>query len=341
MTKDSVQEDIRTIGLDLGDSKSSLCVMDATGRIVTEGTVTTARDALRMKFGSLPRARIILEACGQSNWIANLLEELGHEVHVTNPRQLALISRSVKKCDRNDARLLARIGRADLGLLQPTYRRGSAAIAARTVLNARRNLVQIRTRLINAVRAAAKGFSLKLPTCGSDSFMKCAKQKLSPELLKLLGPLVNTLTFPATADRELRRPDRASWEEGLPTDRALASHPRCRASDRVGVRRRDRRPRAFPPLARRGSLPGADAAQRPVGRQRPQAWDQQARRWRHTLALGERCHEHPAQASARLEPQALRARPAGQDTHAQAEGASAHRGRSQAGGADAPSLEDG
>jgi transposase len=193
MTQDTVNEDIRTIGLDLGDTKSTMCVMDAKGRILTEAEVATTRDALTLKFRSMPRARIVLEACGQSNWIAGLLEKIGHEVHVANPRQLALITRSVKKCDRNDARLLARIGRLDLGLLQPTYRRGISALSVRVVLNARRNLVQVRTRLINSVRAAAKGFGQKLPTCGSDYFVKCASTSLPPHILELLQPLIDTL----------------------------------------------------------------------------------------------------------------------------------------------------
>ena len=193
MTQDTATTDIRTIGLDLGDTKSTVCVMDATGRIVSEEELTTARDALTMRFGHMQRARIVMEACGQSGWIAQLLESFGHEVHVANPRQLHLISKSVKKTDRNDARLLARIGRLDLGLLQPTYRRGPEANAARAVLNARRNLVQVRTRLINSVRAAAKLFGQKLPTCSSQGFAKLAIRALTSDVQALIQPQIEVL----------------------------------------------------------------------------------------------------------------------------------------------------
>lgn len=195
MTQNTVNEAQHTIGLDLGDTSSTLCVIDARGQIVSEGKVSTMRDALKARFGSMKRARVVIEACGQSNWIASLLEELGHEVVVANPRQLHLISKSVKKTDRNDARLLAKFGRLDIGLLQPTHRRALPAIAARTVLNARRNLVQVRTRLINSVRSAAKGFGQKLPPCGSDHFVKCAVSKLPPSLRELVQPLLDTLGF--------------------------------------------------------------------------------------------------------------------------------------------------
>src|SRR5690349_14347114 len=106
MTQNTATAAVRTIGLDLGDTKSTLCVTDAQGKIVSECSISTSRDALLLKFKSMARARVVMEACGQSNWIATVLEELGHEVFVTNPRQLHLISKSVKKTDRNDARLL-------------------------------------------------------------------------------------------------------------------------------------------------------------------------------------------------------------------------------------------
>jgi transposase len=195
MKQITVNEDIKTIGLDLGDTKSTLCVMDAAGTIISERTIATSREALTQKFGRMKRSRIVLEACGQSNWIARLLEGFGHEVKVANPRQLHLISKSVKKTDRNDARLLARIGRSDIGLLQPTHVRSLPALAARTVLNARRNLVQIRTRLINSIRAAAKGCGQKMATCGSDSFAGNAKEHLSTDLRELIQPQLDTLSL--------------------------------------------------------------------------------------------------------------------------------------------------
>lgn len=193
MKQNTVNKDVRTIGLDLGDTKSTYCVMDAEGRIISESSIVTSRDALTSKFGAMKRARIVLEACGQSNWIAKLLESFGHEVVVANPRQLHLISKSVKKTDRNDARLLARIGRVDLALLQPTHRRGELSIETRTVLNSRRKLVESRTCLINSVRSAAKGVGQKLPSCNSDDFVACASSGLQPKLRALLQPTIDAL----------------------------------------------------------------------------------------------------------------------------------------------------
>jgi transposase len=159
--QDTVTAALQTIGLDLGDTRSTLCMLDLQGRIVEERTFATDRETLTQRF-QRPRARVVMEACGQSNWISALIEELGHEVYVVNPRQLHLISKSAKKTDRNDARLLARLGRADIGLLQPTYRRGLDCQAARTVLSSRRTLVRMRTRLVTSIRSAAKSYGYKL-----------------------------------------------------------------------------------------------------------------------------------------------------------------------------------
>jgi transposase len=53
----------------------------------------------------------------------------GHEVVVANPRQLRLITHSSTKTDRNDAEMLARLGRADPELLKPVAHRRKEAQA--------------------------------------------------------------------------------------------------------------------------------------------------------------------------------------------------------------------
>ena len=51
-----------TIGVDLGDRYSQLCVVDADGGIVEEGQVRTEESKLRGSFGSRARARVVMEA---------------------------------------------------------------------------------------------------------------------------------------------------------------------------------------------------------------------------------------------------------------------------------------
>lgn len=195
MKQDTVSIPPQTIGLDIGDRCCALCRVDQQGKIVEEGSVSTERDTLRQRFGLYSRSRVVLEASTQSNWIARLIEELGHEVFVINPRQLQLISQSMKKTDRNDARILARIGRVDLGLLRPTYRHGLASLKAKALINARRNLVQVRTRLVNSVRCCAKVFGYKLRACSVEAFAAKASRALPPELLAILQGQLDSIAF--------------------------------------------------------------------------------------------------------------------------------------------------
>jgi len=185
---------LRTIGLDLGDTSSALCVMNAQGHIDEESVLPTTKSALRKRFTRAERFRVVMEACGQSHWISGFLEELGHEVQVVNPRRLQLITDSVSKTDRNDARLLAKLGRADLDLLRPIHRRSDVCVRVRALLNARRSLVQARTRLINSIRGTAKLFGHKLRTSSAEGFVLTAKQGVPADLLEILQPQLDTLT---------------------------------------------------------------------------------------------------------------------------------------------------
>src|SRR5688572_8403687 len=89
-----------TVGLDVGDRYSYLCVLDAAGVVVEEGRIPTTRAAIRRRFLSADRMRVVLETGTHSAWISRGLEELGHEVLVANARRLRLIAEHDAKSDR-------------------------------------------------------------------------------------------------------------------------------------------------------------------------------------------------------------------------------------------------
>ena len=86
-------------------------------------SIRTSPSALTKYFSKQKRLRVVIEAGSHSNWIAQLLERLGHEVIVAHPRQLKLISESLSKNDRRDAGLLAELGLTSPKLLAPTQPR--------------------------------------------------------------------------------------------------------------------------------------------------------------------------------------------------------------------------
>jgi transposase len=127
----------QVIGLDLGDRWSQLCVLTrASAEIIEQGRVQTTAPALHKRFGARAPMRIALEVGTHSPWVSRLLQELGHEVIVANPRNVRLISESSRKDDRVDAETLARLARVDPKLLSPVRHRGLAAQTDLAVLRA-------------------------------------------------------------------------------------------------------------------------------------------------------------------------------------------------------------
>ena len=193
MTNEIAAIPAKTIGIDLGDRRSSYCVLDAAGVTLDEGTVRTERRVFSRKFTDGAGSRAVIEASCQSAWIARTLEESGFEVIVANPRNVHLISKSDRKTDRNDARLLARLGRVDPGLLSPVTHRSERNAAARALLRARTGLIDVRTKLINTIRSEVKVLGGRLPACSTRIFHERVRAALPESLESALGPVLDAL----------------------------------------------------------------------------------------------------------------------------------------------------
>lgn len=183
----------RTIGIDLSDKASSYCVLDGDGKVCQEGKFESSPESLRATFADFPRSRFVLEVCSHVHWVAWELLDFGHEVIPANPRRVELISKSTRKTDRNDAHTLARLGRIDPDLLGPVQLRDKGCLSARTLLGARSQLVQTRTRLVNMVRTECKVHGVQLPTCAIQSFPKIARAQMPEILHRALMPILETL----------------------------------------------------------------------------------------------------------------------------------------------------
>jgi len=196
-----------TIGCDLGDRKTSLCIAYADGRTERCKAIPTVREAFE-KWFTRPPARVVMEAGTHSRWSSALLTELGHEVIVANPRRLRLISQNDSKSDEADAELLARLGRADPKLLAPVRHRGMEAQCDLAVAKARDTLVATRTRLIGTCRGMVKAMGRRLPKCTAESFHRTARQHVPSELKPALDPIFDALekveTSIAAEDRSIK-----------------------------------------------------------------------------------------------------------------------------------------
>ncbi len=192
-----------TIGCDLGDKVSEVCLLGGEGKR-ERATVRTTPKAMTAFF-SRARAHVVIEVGPHSRWVSELLQELGHQVTVANPRQVKLISGGTNKSDRRDCELLARLGRVDVDLLAPVMHRGRQAQADLAVAKGRDALVTTRTKLVNHVRGVLKSFGLQLPKCDAECFPRRTRELVPTELKAALDPIYEALT---AIEHQIREQDR-------------------------------------------------------------------------------------------------------------------------------------
>jgi len=119
---------------------------------------------------------------------------MGHTVVVANPRRVATISTNVKKCDEEDAELLARFVRADPRLLAPIEHRSARSHEGLSLVRARDLSVRSRTGHINLVRGMAKAFEVKLPVCEADDFAERATAAVQDTAMgRVLAPTLKVI----------------------------------------------------------------------------------------------------------------------------------------------------
>ena len=182
-----------TIGMDLGDRKHVVFVLNDTGKVIKNCEVDNTKESLITFFSHYPGATVAIEAGTHSAWISRLLSGLGCKVLVGNPRKLRAIWGSDDKSDAHDAEMLGRIARFDPDLLYPINHRGEQAQIDLKLLQSRDILVRNRSTLINHVRGSVKAFGERLPGCSSESFHKQAGEHLPEELSAPLQPLLKII----------------------------------------------------------------------------------------------------------------------------------------------------
>jgi len=182
-----------TVGLDMGDQKHSICVLDAEGEVQSRATVTNTAQAIRKYFKKLEPCRVAMEAGTHSGWVSRILEELGHEVLVGNPRKLRAIWDSNEMDDTRDAEMLARIARLDPHLLHPIHHRGPQAQRDLAVIKARDMLVKARSMLIAHARGLVKSVGQRISKCSAEAFHNRLQAEMPEELRPALEPVMKSL----------------------------------------------------------------------------------------------------------------------------------------------------
>ncbi len=213
-----------TVGVDMGDRFSHYCVVNGEGEVMEEGRLRTTGEAFQRQFEGAVRQRIALEAGPHSPWANRLLEELGHQVIVANPRQIPALTASESKNDRNDAEKLARFAHCDPLLLSPLRHRSLERQTDLNRIRVRDLLVRSRTMLINAARGMVKSAGGRLPSCSSEAFVSRVQPYVPAELREILQPLLEQITSLKEKIRVLDQ-EIAGLEQRYPEIRILRTVP--------------------------------------------------------------------------------------------------------------------
>ena len=150
-------------GIDVSLELSSVCVVDAQGKIVKETKVSSEPEALVSFFKGLgfPMKRIGLEAGPLSQWLHAGLAQAGFETVLLETRHVkAALSAMTVKTDRKDARGIAQLLR--MGWFRAVHAKSIGSQEVRALLVARKQLLG---RLIDvelSIRGILRGFGLKV-----------------------------------------------------------------------------------------------------------------------------------------------------------------------------------
>ncbi|HYY62327.1 MAG TPA: IS110 family transposase [Burkholderiales bacterium] len=158
-------------GIDVSLEQSSVCVVDASGRVVREAKVASEPAALVRFFRELglPLSRIGLEAGPLSQWLHAALTAAEFEVVLLETRHVkAALSAMVVKTDRKDARGIAQLLR--MGWFRPVHCKSPPAQEVRALLVARKQL-QAKLRDVElSLRGLLRGFGLKVGEVSKGQF---------------------------------------------------------------------------------------------------------------------------------------------------------------------------
>ena len=150
-------------GIDVSLERSSVCVVDATGRIAREAKVASEPEALIAWFRGLglALARVGLEAGPLSQWLFAAMRDAGLPVELLETRHVRDAFKAMPvKTDRKDARGIAQLMR--LGWFRPVHCKSLPAQETRALLTARKLLQAKRLDVELSLRGVLRGFGLKV-----------------------------------------------------------------------------------------------------------------------------------------------------------------------------------
>ena len=207
------------IGIDVHKRESQICILTPEGEII-ERRIQSTRETFTTMFKARARAHVLLEATTESEWVAQTIEQCGHDVIVADPNYAPMYParRRRVKTDRRDALMLAEACR--VGSYHPAHRVSAEQRQVRRQLRVRDLLVRTRGRTIAHMRAlvrrARRGHGLHRPhrpRCGRmRALVRSEGLRVRAGDADRFGTYVRDLELPAELQAVLR-PLVALWAQ--------------------------------------------------------------------------------------------------------------------------------
>jgi transposase len=143
----------RWVGIDLHRKRSHIAVIDEQGELTVSRRIVNDRDTFLELLGD-PQdgdTHVVLEATYGWEWLAELLEEAGYDLHLAHPLRTRAIAAARVKTDAIDAKTLAQLLRT--GFLPEAYIAPRELRDLRELLRHRATLTRMRSAVKNRVHA--------------------------------------------------------------------------------------------------------------------------------------------------------------------------------------------
>ena len=142
----------RWVGIDLHRKRSHIAVIDEQGELTVSRRIVNDRDTFLELLGDPDGdTHVALEATYGWEWLAELLEEAGYDLHLAHPLRTRAIAAARVKTDAIDAKTLAHLLRT--GFLPEAYIAPRELRDLRELLRHRATLTRMRSAVKNRVHA--------------------------------------------------------------------------------------------------------------------------------------------------------------------------------------------
>jgi len=200
--------------IDLHKKESQIRIITETGQVI-DHRILTRRERFTEVFGGRPRMRVLVEASTESEWVAQHLEELGHDVIVADPNYGLMYGHRSRRVKTDHRDVVGLSEACQHGTYRRAHRRSAQQHEVQCRLNVRQELVEARTRAISLTRSITRAAGLRLRGGRTETFrMRLAALAMPSAMTVTLSPLSRVIEV---LDHELATAD-AQFEQLVASD---------------------------------------------------------------------------------------------------------------------------